>query len=265
MQTAAATVSLSPAGNFHTAISLVAVLAGLFAVVRHKEISAALPSGKIYVFTTALSCITGFGIFRHGQFGAPHVLGLITLLVLGIALLAERSKIFGKKGPYVWTVSYSATLFFHFIPGVSSSDEVSKTSYSLVDSTGRIHAKLTVEEGAPTLAFFDSHQHARLKLGLNEEGLPQLLLHGLPAAVPTVKLECDAMGSHLMFSGAGREQGYFFLKSTGGSGLVLFGPEGQRQVEVLLTPEGAPRWTLWDRSGKVTAASEPSAWSNPEK
>jgi len=34
---------------------------------------------------TAITSPTGFGIFQHGGFGKPHVLGIVTLLVLAIA------------------------------------------------------------------------------------------------------------------------------------------------------------------------------------
>lgn len=137
--------------------------------------------------------------------------------------------------------------------------EIPASSFSLTDAEGKEHAKLCLVDRAPTLFFYDPHHHPRLQLGLNGDGLPQVFLHGLPAAEPTVKLECDALGSHVLLSGGGRAQGYLFLKNAGGSGLVLFGPAGQRQIEVLLTADGAARWTLWDTAGNVTATSSPTA------
>ena len=61
----------------------------------------------------------GFGIFQHGGFGKPHALGIITLVVLGVAALAGNTKIFGRASRYVETISYSATFLFHLIPGVT--------------------------------------------------------------------------------------------------------------------------------------------------
>ena len=75
--------------------------------------------GRIYVVTTIVSCVTGLGIFHHGGFGAPHELSLMTLAVLGVAALAGHSTLFGHASRYVETVSYSATFFFHFIPGIT--------------------------------------------------------------------------------------------------------------------------------------------------
>ncbi|TMG93658.1 MAG: hypothetical protein E6H72_04325, partial [Betaproteobacteria bacterium] len=76
---------LTPLGVIHTAISLIAVAAGLIALIRDKEISPRNMLGKTYVITTVITCLTGFGIFQHGGFGKPHTLGIITLIVLAVA------------------------------------------------------------------------------------------------------------------------------------------------------------------------------------
>jgi uncharacterized membrane protein len=110
---------LTPLGTFHTAISLIAVVAGLVALVRDKQISSRNLVGKIYVVTTVITCLTAFGIFQHGGFGKAHVLAIITLAVLGVAWVAGNSTVFGRASRYVETVSYSATFLFHMIPAVT--------------------------------------------------------------------------------------------------------------------------------------------------
>jgi len=112
-------LGLTPLGTVHTAISLVAVGAGLVALVRDRAISVGSRVGQIYVIATVLTCLTGFGIFQHGGFGKPHALGIITLAVLAVAAAAGRPRGFGRASPYVETVGYSATFFFHLIPGVT--------------------------------------------------------------------------------------------------------------------------------------------------
>ena len=74
-------IGLTPLGAVHTAISLVALLAGVIALVRFGQIPAAQGIGKTYIWATVLTCLTGFGIFQHGGFGKAHVLGIVTLLV----------------------------------------------------------------------------------------------------------------------------------------------------------------------------------------
>ncbi len=110
-------LGLTNIGIVHTAISLVAVAAALIALFRDKGIDPRNGLGKTYVVATVLTCLTGFFIFQHGGFGKPHALGIITLLVLGLAWVAGYTKVFGRLGAYIETVSYSLTFFFHMIPG----------------------------------------------------------------------------------------------------------------------------------------------------
>lgn len=110
---------LTPLGVLHTAISLVALVAGLIALVRDQEIAPERTLGRVYFWTTVLTCVIGFGIFQHGGFGKPHALGIVTLLVLGVATWAQHSPLFGRASRYVVTIGYSATFFFHLIPGTT--------------------------------------------------------------------------------------------------------------------------------------------------
>ncbi|HYP71658.1 MAG TPA: hypothetical protein VEP93_12290 [Variovorax sp.] len=109
-------LGLTNLGAVHTLISLVAIGAGAWALVRDKAIIPDNGLGKTYVWATVLTCVTGFGIFQRGGFGPPHMLGIITLLVLGLAAVAWRGKL-GAASAYVATVCYSLTFFFHMIPG----------------------------------------------------------------------------------------------------------------------------------------------------
>ena len=110
---------LSSLGLVHTAISLVAVIAGAIALLRDKQIVSGNQIGRIYIWTTALTCLTGFGIFAHGGFGKPHALGVITLIVLAMAYGAGRYGWFGSLAKYVEVVGYSLTFFFHWIPAIT--------------------------------------------------------------------------------------------------------------------------------------------------
>lgn len=110
---------LTSLGAVHTAISLIAVAAGIIAFVRDQEISPHNGVGRIYIWTTIVTCLTGFGIFQHGGFGKPHALGVLTLLVLGAAAIAGRTQLFGRASKYIETVGYSLTFLFHMIPALT--------------------------------------------------------------------------------------------------------------------------------------------------
>src|SRR5271170_7532477 len=71
---------LTPLGTFHTVVSLIAVAAGLASLIGH---------------------------------------GIITWVVLGVALIAGGTKVFGRASRYIETIAYSLTLFFHMVPGVT--------------------------------------------------------------------------------------------------------------------------------------------------
>ena len=111
-------LGLTNLGAIHTLISLVAVGAGAWAFVRDKAIIPDNGLGRTYVWATVLTCLTGLPIFQRGGFGPPHVLAILTLLVLGLAAIAWRGKL-GAASAYVATASYSLTFFFHMIPGLT--------------------------------------------------------------------------------------------------------------------------------------------------
>ena len=103
-------------GALHTLIGLFAVGAGIAALVRHGVIDLTSRSGQSYVWATVATCVTGLFIFRHGSFGEPHALAIVTLLTLLVAYGAERKQWFGRTHRYVAVLGYSLTLFFHMIP-----------------------------------------------------------------------------------------------------------------------------------------------------
>ena len=111
-------VGLTPLGSIHTLISLIAVAAGVIAFVRDKGINPGNTLGKVYIYGTALTALTGLGVFAHGGFGKPHALSIITLLTLAVAWAADRGS-FGAKARYVSTLCYSATFLFHMIPAIT--------------------------------------------------------------------------------------------------------------------------------------------------
>ncbi|HEY4326796.1 MAG TPA: hypothetical protein VGN20_22610 [Mucilaginibacter sp.] len=107
---------LSILGIIHTAISILALLAGLLALFKDGKIDAVNGWGKRYFWLTVLTCLTGFPIMRFGHPTPGHYLGVIILVLLAIAYFAKR--IFGKAGDYVQLILMSTTLFFSFIPAI---------------------------------------------------------------------------------------------------------------------------------------------------
>lgn len=111
-------LNISPFGMFHTVIALVAVACGLAALFKYGEIGMRTRTGRLYVWLTAATAFTGLFIFRHGGFGPPHALAILTLVMLLVAHVAEKR---GGNGiaRYLAVTGYSLTLFFHLIPGLT--------------------------------------------------------------------------------------------------------------------------------------------------
>lgn len=110
--------SLTTMGFVHTAISVAALSAGVVDLARTGAVSPRTGAGKAYVALTAATCFTGFFIFQHGGFGKPHALGIVTLLVLAVALLGDFDRL-GRLSTYFGVVGMSLTLFLHSIPGLT--------------------------------------------------------------------------------------------------------------------------------------------------
>jgi uncharacterized membrane protein len=144
-------LGLTPLGTLHTAISLIAVVAGFIALFRDGAISPSNPLGKTYILATVITCLTGFGIFQHGGFGKPHVLGLVTLVVLAVAAVARRTRLYGRASRYVETISYSATFLFQLIPGITETSTRLPPGAPLVASADA--PSLQVASGVLFLAF----------------------------------------------------------------------------------------------------------------
>jgi uncharacterized membrane protein len=103
---------LTPFGVFHTAVSILPIGFGLYALVRDGKIDPRNGLGQLYVLTMLVGCITGLMIYHHGGFGPGHVLSIIPLLLVLVGALAGRGNWFGRATSYVETICLSTSYFF---------------------------------------------------------------------------------------------------------------------------------------------------------
>ena len=125
-------LGLSTLGIVHTLISLVALGAGVIALVRDGRITPSNATGQVYILFTVATCVTALGIFRHGTIGPPHVLAILTFVVLVATWAARSSRLFGRASRYVETLGLSATLLFHLIPAVTETSTRLPAGHPLV-------------------------------------------------------------------------------------------------------------------------------------
>jgi hypothetical protein len=109
---------LSILGIIHTAISIFALFAGFFCLLRDGKIAPLARHGKLYILLTIITCLTAFPIMKTGQFTGAHGLGVMVLVLLPIGIYAKSFKPLGKLGGYVQVFVLSTTLFLSCIPAI---------------------------------------------------------------------------------------------------------------------------------------------------
>jgi hypothetical protein len=109
---------LSVLGIVHTAISVFALIAGYYSIIRTGKINPLVGPGKWYTILTVLTCLTAFPIMKTGQFTGAHGLGVMVLAMIVLAIYAKSFRFLGSKAKYVETILMSGTLFFSMIPAV---------------------------------------------------------------------------------------------------------------------------------------------------
>ena len=109
---------LSPLGVFHTAVSIIAIIVALYALLRDGKISPTNGRGRLYILLTVITCLTALPIMKTGHFTQAHVLAVIVLIVLPIAVYVPSFKFLGKSAAYIQVFLMSLTLFFSFIPAI---------------------------------------------------------------------------------------------------------------------------------------------------
>ena len=110
-------MSLATYTLVHVSISLAGIFSGvvvLFGLLTGKRMNAWT---AIFLITTVATSITGFGFPFHG-FGPPHYVGMISLVVLAIAIVARYG--FHLTGAWrkVYVITAMVALYFNCFVGV---------------------------------------------------------------------------------------------------------------------------------------------------
>lgn len=113
-------MSLSTFTTVHVIISLVGIAAGLVVV---GAMLANRPLGTmnlVFLVTTIATSVTGF-FFPFKTFGPPHILGVLSLIVLAVALWALYSARLAGAARWIYVVSAVVALYFNVFVGVVQS------------------------------------------------------------------------------------------------------------------------------------------------
>jgi hypothetical protein len=110
-------VSLSTYTVIHTILSLIGIAAGIVAL--FLMIGGRLSKGWtwLFLFTTILTSVTGFGFPVTGLMPS-HIFGVISLVVLAIALYALYSKHLAGAWRWIYVVTAAIALYLNCFVGV---------------------------------------------------------------------------------------------------------------------------------------------------
>jgi hypothetical protein len=98
---------MSAIGILHTALSILPIGFGLFALARDRKIDPANWAGWLYIVTMLLGCISAFGLIPIKGITPAQVLTLVTLALLGLGTFTLRGR---RRGPgYLQTLCLSAS------------------------------------------------------------------------------------------------------------------------------------------------------------
>jgi hypothetical protein len=112
---------LSTLGIVHTALSLVPVLAGLYAFARHGRIPPHGALGNSYWYGMLGSVLTSFGLSSTGGFNSGHAIGILAVAVILLARQAMRLQRLGNGRAYLETACMSFSFLLLMIPGLNES------------------------------------------------------------------------------------------------------------------------------------------------
>ncbi len=101
----------------HVVISLIGILSGLVVLLGMFGSKRLDGWAALFLATTILTSVTGF-FFHSTSFGSPHVLGVLSLIVLAVATVALY--IYHLAGPWRWiyVVCAALALYFNVFVGV---------------------------------------------------------------------------------------------------------------------------------------------------
>jgi hypothetical protein len=101
----------------HTLISLAGIFSGfvvLFGLLAGKRLDGWT---KFFLITTVATSVTGFGFPIH-HFGAPHVVGIISLLVLAVTIYARYSRHLVGAWRWIYVIGALIALYLNVFVGV---------------------------------------------------------------------------------------------------------------------------------------------------
>ena len=111
-------MEISFIGWIHTILGTLAIFVAVFIIAKEGFISVKNFLGKFYLIATIITAATALMLYKNGGFNLAHLLAVFTLIAIVLGLASEKYDFFGLS-KYLQAMSYTGSVLFHLIPGIS--------------------------------------------------------------------------------------------------------------------------------------------------
>jgi hypothetical protein len=110
-------MSIATFTQLHVILSLIGIAAGLVVLIGMLMVRRLDGWTALFLATTVVTSVTGF-LFHSARFGPPHAIGLLSLALLVLAILARYSYHMAGSWRWVYIVTAILSLYFNVLVGV---------------------------------------------------------------------------------------------------------------------------------------------------
>jgi hypothetical protein len=136
--------------EFHVILSLIGILSGIAAALAMLSSNRVPATTAIFLATTAATSITGF-MFHFTSFGPPEIVGVISLVVLAVAIPALY--LHRLAGPWRWIYAATAVLALYLNVFVGVVQTFQKVAFFHAWAPTQTEPPFAVAQGIVLIAF----------------------------------------------------------------------------------------------------------------
>jgi hypothetical protein len=143
-------MSVAAFTQFHVILSLIGIVSGLVVVSAMLGVNRSPAMTALFLLTTVATSATGF-LFHFASFGPPEIIGVISLVVLGVAILA----LYGYKlaGSWRWIYVVSAVFALYLNVFVAVVQTFQKVPYFHALAPTQTEPPFAVAQGLVLIVF----------------------------------------------------------------------------------------------------------------
>ena len=136
--------------QFHVVLSLIGIAAGLIVALAMLGANRLPVVMALFLLTTVATSVTGF-MFHFASFGPPEIVGVISLLVLGVAILAVYGFKLAGSWRWIYVAAAVCALYLNVFVGVVQTFQKVPFFHALAPTQTEL--PFVVAQGAVLIAF----------------------------------------------------------------------------------------------------------------